>query len=57
VSTINQLLSLGAPILKGHQDIAFYAPFHCACACLTGVLLPAEKTDDGTNGIYVSLAG
>ena len=42
---------------KGYQDIAIYASFHCAGACQTGVLLRAEKTADGTKGIYVSLAG
>src|SRR5204863_2998858 len=42
---------------KGYQDIAFYASFHCAGACQTGVLLRAEKTADGMKGIYVSLAG
>src|SRR3984893_4902888 len=42
---------------KGYQDIAFYASFHCAGACQTGILLRAEKTADGMKGIYVSLAG
>jgi len=41
---------------KGYQDIAFYASFHCAGACQTGVLLRAERTAGGTKGIYVSLA-
>jgi hypothetical protein len=42
---------------KGYQDIALYTSFHCAGGCQTGVLLRAEKTVDGTRGIYVSLAG
>jgi hypothetical protein len=40
---------------KGYQDIQLAATFRCEGACKTGVLLRAEKTDDGTRGLFVSL--
>ncbi len=41
---------------KGYQDVAFYASFRCSAGCKTGLLLRAEKTADGSKGVYVSLA-
>ena len=40
---------------KGYQDIAFYSSFRCSGACKTGVLLRAQKTPEGLNGVFVSL--
>jgi hypothetical protein len=40
---------------RGYQDVQFYASFRCAGTCKAGVLLRAEKTADGTKGVYVSL--
>src|SRR4051794_35948977 len=40
-----------------YQDVAFYGLFRCADACDTGVLLRAQKTADGTKGVYLSLKG
>ncbi len=40
---------------KSMQDVGFYASFHCAAGCRTGVLLRAEKTADGMKGVFVSL--
>jgi hypothetical protein len=42
---------------RSYQDVGFFASFHCAGGCNTGVLLRAEKTPEGTKGVYVSLAG
>jgi len=42
---------------KSYQDVAFYAHFRCADPCDTGVLLRAQKTGDGTKGVYLSLKG
>ncbi len=38
-----------------YQDLNFFARFRCAGECRTGVLFRAEKTPDGTTGVYVSL--
>lgn len=40
----------------GYQDVEFSASFRCNGPCKTGVLLRAEKTAEGTKGVYVSLA-
>ena len=40
---------------KSYQDVEFYASFRCTGDCQTGVLLRAQKTENGMKGIYVSL--
>src|SRR5947209_8774165 len=40
-----------------YQDVAFYGLFRCTGACETGVMLRAEKTGDGTKGVYLDLKG
>jgi hypothetical protein len=40
---------------RGYQDVEFAASFRCTGACKAGVLLRAEKTNDGMKGVYVSL--
>jgi hypothetical protein len=40
---------------QSYQDIAFYSEFRCTGGCETGVLFRAEKTPDGTSGVYASL--
>jgi hypothetical protein len=40
---------------RGYQDVEFAASFRCIGACKAGVLLRAEKTNDGMKGVYVSL--
>jgi hypothetical protein len=40
---------------KGYQDIAFYSSFRCSGSCKTGVLLRAQNTPEGLNGVFVSL--
>ena len=41
---------------RPYEDVAVFASFRCAPGCRTGVLLRAEKTDDGgLKGIFVSL--
>ncbi|MPZ18278.1 MAG: DUF1080 domain-containing protein [Luteitalea sp.] len=42
---------------KSLQDVGVFARFRCTGGCKTGVLLRAEKTANGTKGIYVALAG
>jgi Domain of Unknown Function (DUF1080)/FG-GAP-like repeat len=40
-----------------YQDVNFYTQFRCTEGCVTGVLLRAEKTQDGgMRGVYVSLS-
>ena len=43
---------------KSLQDVGIYASFRCSAsgACKAGVLLRAEKSAEGTKGIFVSLA-
>src|SRR5438046_2557135 len=40
---------------RSFQDVAFYASFRATGGAKTGVLLRAEKTPEGMNGIYLSL--
>ena len=41
---------------RAYQDVAFSASFRCADGCAAGVLLRAERTQDGgLKGIYASL--
>jgi hypothetical protein len=40
-----------------YQDIGFYAEFRCTGDCTTGVLLRAQKTQEGMKGVFISLAG
>jgi hypothetical protein len=40
---------------RSYQDPFFYANFHCTDGCKTGILLRAEKTEQGMKGIFVSL--
>jgi hypothetical protein len=39
------------------QDVGVFARFRCTGGCRTGVLLRAERTDAGTKGVFVALAG
>lgn len=41
---------------RSYQDVALHAYFKCGVGCKTGVLLRAEKTADGTKGVFVSIA-
>lgn len=38
------------------QDFAFFSRFRCSAACDAGLLLRAEKTAQGMNGFFISLA-
>lgn len=38
------------------QDTGFFASFRCTAACSGGVLLRADQTPEGWDGIYVSLS-
>src|SRR5688572_12705482 len=41
---------------RSYQDVAVFAEFRCAAGCQTGVMLRAERTQDGgMKGIFVSL--
>jgi hypothetical protein len=40
---------------KSYQDVGFFASFRCTSGCKTGILLRAEKTDQGMKGVYMSL--
>jgi len=40
---------------KSIQDVGFFANFRCTGGCKTGVLLRAEKTNNGMKGIFVAL--
>src|SRR5687767_23350 len=41
---------------RAYQDVAVFAEFRCTAGCQTGVLLRAERTQDGgMKGIFVSL--
>src|SRR5687768_5438283 len=41
---------------QSYQDVAVFAEFRCVAGCQTGVLLRAERTQDGgMKGIFVSL--
>lgn len=40
---------------KSYQDVQFFASFRCTGACRVGVLLRAQKTENGMKGTYVSL--
>jgi hypothetical protein len=40
---------------KSYQDVQFFASFRCSGDCKTGVLLRAQKTANGMQGLYVSL--
>jgi hypothetical protein len=40
---------------KPYQDIAFFARFQCNGSCNAGVLLRAQKTANGTKGLFVAL--
>ena len=40
---------------RSFQDVAIYASFRCSGACKTGILLRAEKTAEGTKGVYFAL--
>jgi len=42
---------------KSIQDVGVFARFRCTGGCKTGVLLRAEKTPSGMQGVYVALAG
>jgi hypothetical protein len=43
---------------KSYQDVKFYTEFRCGGACDAGVLLRAEKNNEGGwKGIYVPLSG
>lgn len=42
---------------ESYEDVAFYGQFRCTDPCDTGVLLRAEKTADGSKGVYLSLKG
>ena len=42
---------------RSYQDVEFNASFRCSAGCNAGVLLRAEKTNDGGwKGVYVSLS-
>ncbi|MBW3628310.1 MAG: VCBS repeat-containing protein [Gemmatimonadetes bacterium] len=40
---------------RSYQDVAFFSRFRCAADCDAGVLLRAERTPQGMQGIFVSL--
>ena len=40
---------------RSFQDVGLYTEFRCTGGCRAGVLFRAEKTPQGTKGIYVSL--
>jgi hypothetical protein len=40
---------------RSYQDVALHAYVKCGSGCKAGVLLRAEKTADGTKGVFVSI--
>jgi hypothetical protein len=51
--------STGAPgwLMLDHiyQDVGFYTTFRCTGACDAGILLRAQKTAEGTKGVFISI--